>query len=72
MNWSEKAFEYFSGRYSSAVEGITVYQNFKDFLMDELKPMESGHPKASMKHRSRIGGGGGGLVVVTLDWVVQI
>ena len=48
-----------------------MYQNFKDFLMDELKPMESGHPKASMKHRSRIGGGGG-LVVVTLDWVVQI
>ena len=48
INQSEKAFEYFSGRYSSAVEGITVYQNFKDFLMDELKPMESGHPKASM------------------------
>ena len=34
-----------------------MYQNFKDFLMDELKPMESGHPKASMKHRSRMGGG---------------
>ena len=34
-----------------------MYQNFKDFLMDELKPMESGHPKASMKHRSQIGGG---------------
>ena len=34
-----------------------MYQNFKDFLMDELKPMESGHPKASMKHKSQIGGG---------------
>ena len=51
-----KSIWVFSGWYSSAVEGITMYQNFKDFLMDELKPMESGHPKASMKHRLWMGG----------------